>query len=607
MKCLLMAGLPLCLSGACGGTNPRVAGTPRDAGTAAMDARLDRGVDDAGAQPTCPVVVGTSPPLRECAGRADGSSPLVDDFETGTSLLPAAEGRSGEWYTFTDGTAGCIRSEVVTDGSSRALHLSGGGFSRWGAGFGTTWDWSNAEQGMCTYDLSAYSGIRFRARGDAWLRVEIPSRETTVQSAGGTCPDDASCFDAHGRNVVLTSDDQEFVLPFCAFATQGWGPVSGSLDLTSATNLNFLINTTSNFDVWIDDVALVPRSMDAGAACAPLCPADEVAVGLVPAPTVTRLDQAGTGVRLYTFPQSTKDCGTVTRRYLAYVPPTLTASSSAPIVIVLHGSGADAEAMRTEITQARFEALAAQDGFIVVYGNAAPSSTTVPALPNGGGFRRDADAEVDDAAYLRMIVDDLTSRGAITGTNPVFLAGLSDGGGMAYIAGLRDPSRYLGLGLIMPFPGSPPPLPVATPGSTIQRVLLSYTPGDPGMPPGFPPLLAPTGPAWAQAIGVPAEEVAAPIDTALPDVVKEGDGYTGSVANAIATEDSTAETIDYGSDPSGALCRVIRFDHAGHLWPVPNPRDSDTLIGMFGFRNQDMDMSDVLWTFFRSALASTSR
>ena len=212
---------------------------------------------DTDGRPMCPVLAGAPPPLRNCAGRADGSSPIVDDFESGTLFLPPAEGRIGQWSTYTDGTSGCIRSEVVVDASSQALHVSGGGFTAMGAGFGTVWDWSDAQQGVCTYDLSAYSGIRFRARGNAWLRVTIPSRETTPQSAGGTCPNDASCFDAHGRNVVLTADYQDFVLPFCTFAPQGWGPVSGPLDLSGATSLNFFINTTSNFDVWIDDIALV--------------------------------------------------------------------------------------------------------------------------------------------------------------------------------------------------------------------------------------------------------------------------------------------------------------------------------------------------------------
>jgi len=122
------------------------------------------------------------------------------------------------------------------------------------------------------------------------------------------------------------------------------------------------------------------------------------------------------------------------------------------------------------------------------------------------------------------------------------------------------------------------------------------------MPSGFPAQLAPVGAAWAQAIGVPPNDIAAPLEAAVPDVVKEGEGYTGSAANALATKDSQAETIDYGSDPSGPRCRVVRFDHAGHLWPVSDPHDDDALIAMLGFRNQDMDMADVLWTFFRTAL-----
>jgi poly(3-hydroxybutyrate) depolymerase len=66
--------------------------------------------------------------------------------------------------------------------------------------------------------------------------------------------------------------------------------------------------------------------------------------------------------------------------------------------------------------------------------------------------------------------------------------------------------------------------------------------------------------------------------------------------------DSRAEQIDYGSDPSGAQVRVLRFDHAGHLWPVANPLDREQEIAAFGFRNQDIDMGDVIWEFFRSRL-----
>jgi len=46
----------------------------------------------------------------------------------------------------------------------------------------------------------------------------------------------------------------------------------------------------------------------------------------------------------------------------------------------------------------------------------------------------------------------------------------------------------------------------------------------------------------------------------------------------------------------------VRFDHAGHLWPVASPPDREQELAEFGSRNQDIDMSDLVWEFFRSSL-----
>jgi poly(3-hydroxybutyrate) depolymerase len=316
------------------------------------------------------------------------------------------------------------------------------------------------------------------------------------------------------------------------------------------------------------------------------------------------VDQAATGVRLSTFAQPTKDCGSVTRRYLSYVPKSLAARSDAPVVIVLHGLGADAESMRAYITRGRFEALAERDGFIVVYGNAAPSAGTVIERPNGGGFRKDAGApqQVNDFAYLDGIIDELAAKGAISGKNPLFLAGLSDGGGLSHMAALKAPTRFQGIAEVMPYPGVTVPMPPASGGFTLKRVLLAYSVTDPGLPAGYDVALAKLGPAWAAALALSSEEQRAPQTHSLPDRVSEGVNYQGTAPNALRTRDSRAEQIDYGSDPSSAQVRVLRFDHAGHLWPVPNPPDREQEITQFGFRNQDIDMSDVIWDFFRSSL-----
>lgn len=544
------------------------------------------------------------PPVLDCASAAAGKLPRLDDFDDENLLLAPVEDRVGTWYDFSDGTAGCANLKVENVASSPALHFTGSGFSKWGAAFGVALAWSMSQNGLCTYDLSAYSGIRFRARGNATVRMNVASRESAFKSAGGDCADSEGCFDQQGRNIPLSSNFQEFEVPFCSLAQRGFGAPLGPLDRSKVTNLNFLVQSTSSFDVWVDDLEFIPWGDGQARDCSVVCPVDELGLGITPRPGETALDQKATGVRLFTFEQPTKNCGAITRRYLSYVPQSLAGRSDAPVLIVLHGMGADAESMRGFITQTRFETLAEREKFIVVYGNAAPGSATVVERPNGGGFRKDLSgrSQVDDFAYLQRIIDDLTAHGAISGNNPVFLAGLSDGGGMAHMAALHDPTRYRGIAELMPYPGTFVPMPDPSTGFALRRVLLGYSLADPAMSEGYATLLAPLGAAWAAALGLSPAERAAPRASALPDLVNEGADYRGTVAKALRTRDSQAEQFDYGGPGATAQVRVLRFDHAGHLWPVPSPFEPEQVLAEFGFRNRDVDMSDVVWDFFRSSL-----
>lgn len=584
---VLLGGATLLLAH-CGGGNVRPP-IPLAAGSAGSNS-----------PPNCPPAASDPPPrVLECALRAAGTSPSLDDFDDGDLRLPAAEERVGTWYTFTDETEGCAKLGVEKAASSPALHFSGAGFSKWGAGFGVSLAWSLAESGVCTYDLSAYSGVRFRARGNASVRMNFPTRESAFQSRGGECPDSEGCFDQQGRTIALSPELQDFEISFCSLSQRGFGAPLGALDSKLTTNLNFLVESTGSFDVWLDDIEFVPWRDGQSRDCRAVCPADELALGIVPHPGETSLDLQASGIRLFTFEQPTKDCGAVTRRYFSYVPKALAPGSDAPVLIVLHGLGADAESMRGFITQGRFETLAERDGFIVVYGNAAPGAGTVAERPNGGGFRKDlsGQSQVDDFAYLQQIIDDLASRATISGKNPVFLTGLSDGGGMTHLAALHDPTRYTGIAALMPYPGAMVAMPAAGAGFSLRRVLVGYSLTDPGMVAGYASQLAPLGPAWAAALGL-----GAPRTSALADLVREGADYRGTAPKALLTRDSHGEQTDYGSDAAGAQVKVLSFDHAGHLWPIPNPPDREQEIAEFGLRNRDVDTSDVVWEFFRSSL-----
>jgi poly(3-hydroxybutyrate) depolymerase len=268
---------------------------------------------------------------------------------------------------------------------------------------------------------------------------------------------------------------------------------------------------------------------------------------------------------------------------------------------MLHGSSSNAESSRSFQTRNRFEALAVRDGFVVVYGNAAPGPSTSPdpGFPNTGSWRHGLleDSQVDDVDYLERVLGDLVGRGVIKGDNPVYLTGLSNGGGMVLEAARRIPHRIKGIAALMPYDGlQPRPAPDLS-GTELRRALFVYSIGDPGLPNGYHRILAPLPGVWAAAMGVPAAVIAEPRKTSLPDRSVEGEGYRGRNAVALATRNSHVTQLDMATADGGARVRVLIMDHAGHFWPGPTQDTEDRVLDNWGFRNQDFDAADMVWEY----------
>src|SRR3569623_1868576 len=90
------------------------------------------------------------------------------------------------------------------------------------------------------------------------------------------------------------------------------------------------------------------------------------------------------GLSVHTFDQVVLGCGAVERRYLSYVPPRLGAPSAAPVLIVLHGQGASAEAMMSIQTRGTFNRLADDEGLLIIYGYGLPTAYNFAGLANSG-------------------------------------------------------------------------------------------------------------------------------------------------------------------------------------------------------------------------------
>jgi hypothetical protein len=201
--------------------------------------------------PTCPELV-----------IARGDRPLIDDFEQDDSWVLAADGRRGSWITYDDGTGtqsppsrSALFPARVPGGrgaSKRALHVSGGRFSRWGVTFGT-----ELADAAC-YDASAYAGIELWAKGPGELRVGLQMIDVQDVKYGGFCQSD--CYDTHRKIIALGPGFKKYTVRWDELEQLFVAGPPVRFDPRRVRFLEFGIAPESTpFDVWIDDVSFLRR------------------------------------------------------------------------------------------------------------------------------------------------------------------------------------------------------------------------------------------------------------------------------------------------------------------------------------------------------------
>lgn len=129
-----------------------------------------------------------------------------------------------------------------------------------------------------------------------------------------------------------------------------------------------------------------------------------------------------------------------TRPYLLYVPKTYHASTPAPLLVSLHGAAGWA-ALQRDISG--WNALADEHGFIVAY----PSGSLLLPLSRGSRVWRVEEGQgVDlDTRYLSDLIDQVEHTYNIDRTR-VYIDGLSNGGGMAFVAACKLSKRIAAVG-----------------------------------------------------------------------------------------------------------------------------------------------------------------
>ncbi|GAB4504230.1 MAG: PHB depolymerase family esterase [Anaerolineales bacterium] len=121
--------------------------------------------------------------------------------------------------------------------------------------------------------------------------------------------------------------------------------------------------------------------------------------------------------------------GGLERSYRLHVPSSFSLERPSALVLAFHGGGGNADNM---VRLTGFDALAEQEGFLVVYPNGTGRLDEKLLTWNGGeccGYAQEQN--VDDVAFVRAIVDDLRAFATLDESR-IYATGISNGGILSY-------------------------------------------------------------------------------------------------------------------------------------------------------------------------------
>jgi hypothetical protein len=194
---------------------------------------------------------------------------LIDDFEDGNDRIFKGFQRDGFWFGASDKTEGStitptapFAAELLPPAESNkdnrfAAHLTAAGETNWGVVWGAQLNWTH-EGIKCPLNVSAFAGVRFRAKGPGKIRVAMAVPEVTPKDGGGSCVD--RCYDAHGKLFLLSDAWDSYEMRWEKLQQGGWGTEAR---FTPQRIVNLTVNVDVKslpIDLWLDDVELIPVS-----------------------------------------------------------------------------------------------------------------------------------------------------------------------------------------------------------------------------------------------------------------------------------------------------------------------------------------------------------
>jgi hypothetical protein len=189
---------------------------------------------------------------------------MIDDLEDDDGRIIVAGGRTGPWHIFNSQEGGGNQQPPSSspflpemsgaNGTQRAVHTSGDGYTYAGVGFDLNNPDSAPESAKSQpFDASTWDGIAFWAKGTGKVRLEVPTRSFVPSDRGGNCSSD--CWNVYGHRLPspLSAEWQEHRVAFSVLERE-MGGMSPGFNPTEAMSISFKHEGNDRFDFWIDEI-----------------------------------------------------------------------------------------------------------------------------------------------------------------------------------------------------------------------------------------------------------------------------------------------------------------------------------------------------------------
>lgn len=279
--------------------------------------------------------------------------------------------------------------------------------------------------------------------------------------------------------------------------------------------------------------------------------------------------------------------GGVTRSSTIVIPDGEPSAAGWPTVLVLHGAGGSGEQV---LDADEWRTVARRERFIVIAPDGTPKDSRRRArfIGNmrtwnsgvGSGLSATGSSavtrDVDDVGYLLALLDSVAVRAQVD-VQRVFVAGHSNGAGMAYRVAAEHPRRFAAVAVMAGHLYANAPRTLATPVPLLQIV------GD------LDPLSPMTG--GRVRLGMATELVPPALESPTRWAAMNG---ASSIARIIRDDSVTVRQWGAGNDDRLVLSYVVKGH--GHRWLSPGAeRLPERLVGP---THLALDATEAIWAFF---------